>query len=318
MDRKSILTALAFLLFSLGSLWGQTPASQGDKTVRGRITDEAGEPLIGAAVVNKTNGKGVEAGADGTYSIVIRGRTLLEFSFIGMETVQATFDGAKDAVFNVRMKSSNALNEAVVSAGYGVIQKRENFAGSAFEIKGEDLKVRAHDRLDNMLAGMVPGMQVTESSVNGARTSISIRIRGRQEILLYQPQGNLRITLLRPYIISRHLFHHCNRLVKILLSEFSKQFVKFAALYTHLTQMGCVTLYIHVRTRLNKYGHLRIIGKHHHQGSFMVYLRTVLKSSAVHRYSVNAINGSVGAVHIKRGLVHMQHPAFDAHLISSP
>ena len=178
MDRKSILTALAFLLFSLGSLWGQTPASQGDKTVRGRITDEAGEPLIGAAVVNKTNGKGVEAGADGTYSIVIRGRTLLEFSFIGMETVQATFDGAKDAVFNVRMKSSNALNEAVVSAGYGVIQKRENFAGSAFEIKGEDLKVRAHDRLDNMLAGMVPGMQVTESSVNGARTSISIRIRG--------------------------------------------------------------------------------------------------------------------------------------------
>ena len=78
MDRKSILTALAFLLFSLGSLWGQTPASQGDKTVRGRITDEAGEPLIGAAVVNKTNGKGVEAGADGTYSIVIRGRTLLE------------------------------------------------------------------------------------------------------------------------------------------------------------------------------------------------------------------------------------------------
>lgn len=178
MDRKSILTALAFLLFSLGSLWGQTPASQGDKTVRGRITDEAGEPLIGAAVVNKTNGKGVEAGADGTYSIVIRGRTLLEFAFIGMETVQATFDGAKDAVFNVRMKSSNALNEAVVSAGYGVIQKRENFAGSAFEIKGEDLKVRAHDRLDNMLAGMVPGMQVTESSVNGARTSISIRIRG--------------------------------------------------------------------------------------------------------------------------------------------
>ena len=122
MDRKSILTALAFLLFSLGSLWGQTPASQGDKTVRGRITDEAGEPLIGAAVVNKTNGKGVEAGADGTYSIVIRGRMLLEFSFIGMETVQATFDGAKDAVFNVRMKSSNALNEAVVSAGYGVIQ----------------------------------------------------------------------------------------------------------------------------------------------------------------------------------------------------
>ena len=150
----------------------------GSVTVSGIITDDTGEPLAGAAIVNKNNGQGVEAGMDGSYLIRISGNTVLEYSFIGMETVRLTFPGDKNVVRNVQLKPSGVLEEAVISAGYGVIQKRENFAGSAFEIKGEELKVRAHDRLDNMLAGMVPGMQVTESNVNGARTSISIRIRG--------------------------------------------------------------------------------------------------------------------------------------------
>ena len=157
---------------------GQTIGRTVPHKISGRITDSDGEPLIGAGVVDVKTKQGVITNLDGDYSITIKGPTTLEFSFLGAESVKIDFSGEKDEVRNVQLKSSTLLEEAVISAGYGVIQKRENFAGSAFQMTSADLKIKAHDRLDNLLTGMVPGMMVSESSVNGARSSISIRIRG--------------------------------------------------------------------------------------------------------------------------------------------
>ena len=175
----SILKILRIAVAAMAAVLVSTPLlGQSGHTIRGRITDTDGEPLAGAAVMNRSKVQGVVAGADGSYSITISGKSVLEYSFMGFETVKLEFSGDRDEVRNVTLKSSNELQEAVISAGYGVIQKRENFAGSAYQVTSEELKFRPHDRLDNMLAGMVPGMMVTESSVNGARSSIKIRIRG--------------------------------------------------------------------------------------------------------------------------------------------
>ena len=160
---------------------GKTSDIHGVIAVSGRVVDEEGLPLPGVGIVLKDTSKGWLSAEDGTFSFSVpSGRTsVVEFSFVGMTTEVLTIDPSRpNNNLRVVLKSANELQGATVNAGYGVIQKRENFAGSAFQVTSEDLKFRPHDRLDNMLAGMVPGMIVSESNVNGGRTSISIRIRG--------------------------------------------------------------------------------------------------------------------------------------------
>ena len=61
-------------------------AGQGLRSLRGVVTDSAGEPLPGAAVLIKDSGNGVITDLDGAYVIEVSDGTDLEFSFIGFET----------------------------------------------------------------------------------------------------------------------------------------------------------------------------------------------------------------------------------------
>src|SRR5687768_9977970 len=63
----------------------------GQGTVRGKITDKNGEPLIGAAVVLKSSpGIGVTADFDGNYSLKLKDATpqILVITFLSFKTVE--------------------------------------------------------------------------------------------------------------------------------------------------------------------------------------------------------------------------------------
>lgn len=169
-----------FLCIAIGILLSQTVIfAQQSRTVSGTITDTAKEPLAGAAVTTVVNGrtKGTIADSEGRYSIEVPGKeVLLEFSFLGMKTKKVSVP-AGTKVINVVLESDNSIEEAVISTGYGVVQKRENLTGSAFQVTREQLDKLPSNRIDNLLAGLVPGLQVNESTTNG-RPSVKIRIRG--------------------------------------------------------------------------------------------------------------------------------------------
>ena len=157
-----------------------TRAPQGKtRTLKGTVLDDEGLPLIAAGVINQDTKDGVVTDLNGIFSIKVSAsqNAVLLVSYLGYEEEKVVVK-PEDNDIKVTLKSNTKLEGAVISAGYGVIQKRENFAGSAYQMTSTELKVRPHDRLDNMLAGMVPGMMVSESSTNGARSSIKIRIRG--------------------------------------------------------------------------------------------------------------------------------------------
>ena len=169
-----------FLCIAIGILLSQTVIfAQQSRTVSGTITDTAKEPLAGAAVTTVVNGrtKGTIADSEGRYSIEVPGKeVLIEFSFLGMKTQKVSVP-AGTKVINVVLESDNSIEEAVISTGYGVVQKRENLTGSAFQVTREQLDKLPSNRIDNLLAGLVPGLQVNESTSNG-RPSVKIRIRG--------------------------------------------------------------------------------------------------------------------------------------------
>ena len=178
-----LLLSLVVAVLSVQSGWAQgaagVPPQQKNKyDLFGKIVDDTGEPLPGVVVFPKGEmGKAVTSDLDGNYSVRIpSGKNVtFVFQFLGMETqeIAVSAPGRKDVV----MKSDNLLEEAVISVGYGLAQKREDMVGSAFQVTSDQLKFRPAERMDNMLVGMVPGLSVIEDS-SGGRPSVKLRVRG--------------------------------------------------------------------------------------------------------------------------------------------
>jgi predicted metal-dependent hydrolase len=92
-------------------------------TVSGVVTDENGEPLIGATVMIKGTTIGTVADIDGKYSLAIpAGGGDLQITFLGYKTkIQPINSG----YINIRLEEDNVQLEEVVVVGYGSTKKSD-------------------------------------------------------------------------------------------------------------------------------------------------------------------------------------------------
>lgn len=166
-----VLFALLLSLFSSNA--------QQKVTITGSVKDKDGVGLDAATVVLKTGKVGVITNPNGTYSITISSSDIssaLVFSYLGkVDKVVAI--GSKRVIDVVLEDSEFVLEEAVVQTGYGVAQKRSDLTGSAFQVNSESLQALPKARMDNILAGMVPGVSITNDNSNG-RSTVKVRVRG--------------------------------------------------------------------------------------------------------------------------------------------
>ena len=166
MKRNKWLLSLSIGLLCCGSAYAQT-------TVKGKITSEGGEPLIGATVAVKNSTDGTVTDIDGNYSIKAAPGTALVFSYIGY--LQESVKVNKQKTVNVQMtEDTKALNEVVV-IGYGAV-KKSDLTGSVTALtpdsKNKGLVVNAQD----MISGKIAGVNVTSNSGEpGVGTQIRIR-----------------------------------------------------------------------------------------------------------------------------------------------
>ena len=167
------LFLLGVFLFVTGlAAWGQ----KNSFVVTGTVTDEQGEPITGVSVICQANKQGAITDVQGTYRIAAASSSaVLQYSFMGFKTQEVKVNGR--AVIDIVLEEDAEALEAAVSIGYGLIQKRDDFTGSAVQVTKEQIAMRPADRIDNLLVGAVPGMNVIEESTNG-RPSVKIRIRG--------------------------------------------------------------------------------------------------------------------------------------------
>ena len=168
---KIVISACAALLLSC-ALHAQSKGF----TVQGCVRDTGGETLIGVFVQIKGTKSGTTTDLDGNWKLNVPGPCTLVFQYLGMETKEVTVE--KAGTYDVVLKGDNTLEEAVISAGYGLAQKRSDMTGSAFQVESSMLKNLPAARVDNMLQGMVPGLAIEESTTGAARTRYNIRVRG--------------------------------------------------------------------------------------------------------------------------------------------
>ena len=176
MIRTLRIIALAVLLTLSASYPPGLRAQQKGFTVQGVVTDTEGESLIGVFISVKGTKTGTTTDLDGRYSLHLSGPATIVFQYMGMENQEVAVNQAR--TLDITMKGDNTLEEVVISAGYGLAQKRSDMTGSAFQVASEQLKTLPATRVDNLLQGMVPGLAIDESTNSAARTRYTIRIRG--------------------------------------------------------------------------------------------------------------------------------------------
>ena len=147
-----------------------------DKTIKGKVSDEAGAGLPGVSVVLKGTQRGTSTGADGTFQIDVpeaSAAQLLIFSFVGYKSKEVTL-GNQTSIDISLAPDENSLDEIVV-VGYGAV-KKSDLTGAVGTVKAEALQERPASSLNQGLSGRVTGVNVSSNSGRpGGRANIRVR-----------------------------------------------------------------------------------------------------------------------------------------------
>lgn len=164
MNSKNIITKILGITCLL--LVQMTAFAQSRK-VSGTVTDNNGEPVIGAGVMLKSKtGVGTITDIDGKYTIEVTDADIIEVSCLGFKTL-AEKVGKRSVIDLVLEMDSNILNDVVV-IGYGTA-KRANLAGSVATTDKKTFQSKPSATPTNALQGVLPGVVVNRSSGNGSR-----------------------------------------------------------------------------------------------------------------------------------------------------
>ncbi len=150
-----------------------TPA-MAQNTVTGTVSDENGEPLIGAGVLIKGTANGGVTDLDGNYSIVAPADAVLEISYLGYKTIEVAVAGRSSV--SVSLENDNVLEETVV-IGYGTVKKKD-LTGAVAAVRGEDLASKKTATLSTALQGTMSGVLVQRNGNAPGASASSIRVRG--------------------------------------------------------------------------------------------------------------------------------------------
>ncbi len=145
------------------------------QNVKGKISDEKGEPLIGVSVLVKGTTTGGISDVNGEYSLTADKNAILVFSFIGYLSKEEALNGRSVVDMSLEV-DTKALGEVVV-VGYGT-QKKVTVTGAVAQLQGEKIIKSPATDISNSLAGRLPGLVVIQQSGEPGYDGATISIRG--------------------------------------------------------------------------------------------------------------------------------------------
>ena len=167
--KRKLMLLLACLFVGIGLVTAQT-----QKVTGVVISEEDGQPVIGASVLVKGTQIGAITGVDGDFTLpnVPSSAKTLVISYIGMQTQEVAI---KPHVRVIMHSDSELLDEVMVVA-YGTA-KKSSFTGSASTIDNKKLELRPITNVTKGLEGQSTGVLTTSGSGQPGE-SASVVIRG--------------------------------------------------------------------------------------------------------------------------------------------
>ena len=162
---------LFLAILCLGAAWSLSAQT----IVKGIVTDETGEPLIGAGVLVEGTTTGTITGLDGDYELMLpEGAENLVFSFIGLADQTVAVAGRTQ--IDVVLKADNTILDEVVVVGYATV-KRRDLLGSVSSVSSDKLTEQPVTSVSQALAGKMAGVSVVTTE-GDPDADIKIRVRG--------------------------------------------------------------------------------------------------------------------------------------------
>jgi TonB-linked outer membrane protein, SusC/RagA family len=194
--RKQML-AITMLLASAGALYANPAMDKPDEagessamiiqqakvSVKGVVSDAFGT-VPGANVVEKGTTNGAVTDMNGEFSLNVASNATLIITYVGYQTQEVSVNG-RTSIEILIQEDLQALSEVIV-VGYGV-QKKINLTGSVSTISSEKIASRPSMNLSSTLAGLAPGVRVTQGRGNPGDENVSINIRGLASINASSP-----------------------------------------------------------------------------------------------------------------------------------
>jgi TonB-linked SusC/RagA family outer membrane protein len=145
-----------------------------DITIKGRVTDEKGEPLSGASIRIKGSTGGTSTNANGEFSIEVPEGVTLVITYIGYEAKEVKTKGAEALLVKLLPSSNNNLNDVVI-VGYQKQTLRKT-TSSLQVVTAREIENLPAPSFDQLLQGKVSGVNIQNfTGEPGVRNTFTIR-----------------------------------------------------------------------------------------------------------------------------------------------
>lgn len=127
------------LLYCLLAILLPTAALAQSRQIKGKVTDDTGNPLNAVSVVLQGSKTGTQTDAEGNFSLTVTaaGRVTLSFSYTGFKSTTVATDGKTPVEVSLERVASNL--EDVVVVGYSTVA-RKNLTGSVSSVSAKQIK----------------------------------------------------------------------------------------------------------------------------------------------------------------------------------
>ena len=150
-------------------------ASADNSTVRGRVVDVSGEPLIGATIREKGGTRGTVTDIEGNFILSVPDSAVLQVSFVGYESIEVSVGGRK--TLEIQLRENTVMLDNVIITALGLEKKEVSLAYSIQKVKGEELTRMKEVNMITALAGKAAGVQINKNS-SGIGGSAKVSLRG--------------------------------------------------------------------------------------------------------------------------------------------
>ncbi len=152
---------------------------QSQRTIKGKVVDEDGEPLIGATVRVKNVATGTITDSKGLFNLQTPQTGMIEVSYVGYKPLEVALSSQQ--FYTIVLESQIILMDDVVVTALGIKRERKALGYAVGEIKGEELNTAKEMNVINSLAGKIAGVVVTQGAGGPAGAS-KIVIRGNTSL----------------------------------------------------------------------------------------------------------------------------------------
>lgn len=162
---KPLFLLLLLCLFPLGI--------SAQSLVKGTVSDESGEPIIGATVKVLGTNDGTVTDFDGRFQLNVKANAQLSISYVGYATEKVAVNGKTN--LKVVLKGDETVLNDLVVVGYGTM-KKSDISGSVATINKEQMERKVPVNIAQALQGAAAGVMVTnQDGAPGSKSAIRIR-----------------------------------------------------------------------------------------------------------------------------------------------